>query len=160
MNTFRGTSTRRKSNKGEDTFFSRGSIDSSEEKKPRKMNLKLGYNPSTGKNYVPFKNFHHKIHFKTIEQMLVDQIPHPKLSPQRHMGSDAQNYQFQTNNESRRNIGSPGPVLHHDNSIQSIVSNQSILIGHAGFNSQRGKSPLRIDDDKQLQNIKKDKEQL
>ena len=67
MNTFRGTSTRRKSNKGEDTFFSRGSIDSSEEKRPRKMNLKLGYNPSTGKNYVPFKNFHHKIHFKTIE---------------------------------------------------------------------------------------------
>ena len=76
----RGESGSKKKKDKDRTFFSQGSDDSEEKKKPRKMNLKLGYNPSTGKNYVPFKNFHHKIHFKTIESMLLDQIPHPALT--------------------------------------------------------------------------------
>lgn len=44
----------------------------SSEQKINRVNMKLGYNRSTGKNHVPYQNFHHKLHFKTIEQMFVD----------------------------------------------------------------------------------------
>lgn len=55
------------------TWLSWNSKDEKRKEKAGRVNLKLGYNKFAQENHVPYQNFHHKVHYKTIETMLLDQ---------------------------------------------------------------------------------------